>query len=133
VFVGDLEVSEVKPRIDLSASLIQMRASAEAHATLSARLIETTSGATVRSRSGRDKTSVARMRADSRGGGHIGIDDPEAKYAEMVQGLTSHVAAPLWPRYVRRKEKDVPPHYIVTYPDGVAVYAPPPQAVTEAR
>lgn len=133
IFMGDLQVSEVKPNINLSASLISMRASAEAHATLNVRLVETSAGggATVWSRSAQDKTSVANMRADSSGRGHIGIADPEARYAQLVAGLTSHVAAPLWPRYIRRKPEDVPPHYIVTYPDGVAVYAPPPQQMTE--
>jgi hypothetical protein len=130
IFMGDLQVSEVRPNINLSASLISMRASAEAHATLNVRLVQTASGATVWSRSAQDKTTVANMRADSRGSGHIGVADPEAKYAELVAGLTSHVAAPLWPRYIRRKPEDVPPHYVVTYPDGVAVYAPPERAVT---
>lgn len=133
IFVGDLQISEVKPRVSLSSSLIQMRATAEAHGTLNVRLVETAGGATVWSRSGRDTVQVATMGANSRGGGHIGIADADSEYAGMVAGLTSHVAAPLWPRYIRRKPEDVPPHYVVTYPDGVAVYAPPRQVVAETR
>ncbi|MFG0284914.1 MAG: hypothetical protein ACF8R7_10875 [Phycisphaerales bacterium JB039] len=130
VFVGAVDISEVKPRVDLSSSLLKVRASAEAHGELSARLLETGSGATVWSRSGRDKTSVAHLRARSDGSGQFGISDPGEKYAEMMRGLTAQVAGPLYPQYVRRRAEDVPPHYVVTYPDGVEVWAPP-AAVTE--
>jgi hypothetical protein len=125
LFIGDLELSKVTPRIDLSVSLIELRGRADIHAMMSARLVERDGGATVWTCSSRDTITIAHADVASSGIGSIGAADPEGRYGPLVEGLASRIAADFRAEYIRRRLEDVPPHYVPEYPDGVEVYAPP--------
>lgn len=125
IFVGDLELSRVTPKLGVTMTLVAVTGRAEMNVMMGARLIETSSGATVWTNSSRGTITVAHASIDTEGTGRIGITDPEGNYASMVEGLAWRIACDFRTEYVKQKPEKVPPHYVPTYPDGVEVFAPP--------
>jgi hypothetical protein len=101
VLIGRLDVTEVKPQIQVSQFLTSMSAQADVEATLSARLFETDSGATVWSRSARGREPVAHVKLLSDGPAHFGASDPEQAYGKLVHALVQRVTSDFRPRWVR--------------------------------
>ncbi|MFQ5511981.1 MAG: hypothetical protein ACE5EO_09045 [Candidatus Krumholzibacteriia bacterium] len=87
LIVGHLEVTDVKPTVDLSAILATMSVSADVEASLTTRLYETDSGATAWTNSVRGKKNVAHVGITPRGPVRFGADDPEDAYGKLVNGL----------------------------------------------
>ena len=125
VFVGSLEFSGLAPSIGIASSLVEVQARAELRGTLTVRLLEPASGATAWVRTCDRTATVAHGGLDTSGNGSASYADVEAIRANMVGALAHDATWAFRDHYERKKLKHIPPHYEVTYPDGVAVYAPP--------
>jgi hypothetical protein len=124
VFVGSIEFSKLSPTIGVTASLVEVQARAEILGTLNVRLIEPETGATLWMSSSNRSATVASAGVDG-SGGSFGFADVAGIKATMVLEMTEDVTHDFRDQFFRKKLEEIPPHYRVTYPDGVAVYAPP--------
>lgn len=102
VLVGHLEVTDVKPRIELYRLLTSMSAQADVEASLSAKLLEAESGATLWTSSAKSAEVVAHVRVVAHGPAHFGASDPESAYGRLVQTLVETITEDFWPRYELR-------------------------------
>jgi len=90
VIIGNLELTEVKPRLGVSGGLSSLDVQAEVEAALTTRLLEAKSGTTVWTRSASSKESVANV-GFNKGGAYFGASDPDATYGGLIQNLVHHV------------------------------------------
>jgi hypothetical protein len=102
VIIGDVEVTDVKPRVDLSSILSTMSVSADVEASLTARLYEAESGATLWTNSARGKEVVGHVGVSTNGPTHFGATDPEDAYGKLVYGLVYRVTEDFRVQYVRQ-------------------------------
>lgn len=91
VVIGNLEVTDVKPHVNMTQMLTSMAVQADVEAALTTRLMETESGATMWTRSARWQQTVAHAGVDSRGGFQFDASDPEGAYGKLVDKLVYHV------------------------------------------
>jgi hypothetical protein len=86
VFLGEVAVSDIKPRIDIGPGLAFASFRADVDATLSARLVETGSAATIWSGSSADSRTIGEV---SKFGSSFSFDarDPETAYGALVSAL----------------------------------------------
>jgi hypothetical protein len=124
VFVGSIEFSKLSPTIGVSGSLVEVQARAELLGTLNVRLLEPETGATLWMSSSNRSATVASAGVGS-AGGSFGFTDVAGIKATMVLEMAEDVTHDFRDQFFRKKLEEIPPHYQVTYPDGVAVYAPP--------
>lgn len=124
VFVGSIEFSKLSPTIGVNGSLVEVQARAEILGALNVRLIEPETGATLWMSSSNRSATVASGGIGS-SGGSFGFTDVSGIKATMVLEMTEDVTHDFRDQFFRKKLDEIPPHYRVTYPDGVAVYAPP--------
>jgi hypothetical protein len=104
IVMGRLDVEKAKPDFQISAMSMLKRMSVhqDVNAALSAKLIETATGATMWSNGAQATANVAN--ADfSNHGGSIGATDPQAAYGEMVDGLVCRVTDDFRVHYVTRR------------------------------
>ncbi len=87
VITGDLNISDVQPKINIVPGLWGVGAEADVEATLVAHMMEAVDGATIWTGSARTKRTVGNVSFWS--GGHFSFDaqDPEASYGDMAQEL----------------------------------------------
>jgi hypothetical protein len=87
IVVGSLDVSEVKPRVDLLSIIKMISVAAEVEAVMTARLIDTRDGTTIWTDSARARATVAHVSVAP--GGVIFFDarDPEQAYGPLVRDL----------------------------------------------
>lgn len=92
IFVGELEVSDIRPTVSVSGDLRNLGAAADVDATLTVQMIETASGASLWSRSASVTQRVGQV---SLIGGRptFDADDPEHAYGELVYALVDLVTA----------------------------------------
>jgi hypothetical protein len=107
ILLGRLDVSRAKPRVQVWSSSIfkALDVHADVNATLTARLVETDSAATMWSDSSRLTTTLANGGVNNHGGaprGHIGVRDADATYAGMVDQLVGDVTDAFRTHYVTR-------------------------------
>jgi hypothetical protein len=102
VLIGRLDVTNVKPRFQLSNLLTSMSAEADVEAALSARLLETESGATVWTNSAQTGETVAHVSVIPHGPSEFSASDPEEAYGRLVQVLVRRVSDDFQPRYEYR-------------------------------
>ena len=98
VFAGELELSEVKPRLTLSQAFESLGVKANVDAALSARLLEA-SGATLWSRSSQGSEQVAAVHLSLQGGSAASARDPEELYGRLARALAQRASHDLAPRY----------------------------------
>lgn len=91
LIAGDLTISEVKPRFQISAMLQSGEVSARVDATLAVQMIETASGASIWSRSGNASREVGHVSVVSGVGFAFDADDPEQAYGDLVDALVEQV------------------------------------------
>ena len=103
LFIGRVDVERVKPNFQLSTIMKSMSVRSDVNAALSAKLLETQSGATMWTDGQQCTANVAHADFNSRGQGHFGATDPEAAYGEMVDGLVHHVTDDFRTHYVTRR------------------------------
>ncbi len=84
VFFGRLEISDVKPNLQVSPNLTSVSAQAYVNGSLNARLWQTATGATLWTNSANGRWSVE-------------------KYGQMINALGNAVSADFMPRYEKRK------------------------------
>jgi hypothetical protein len=87
VFFGTLQVSDIKPRLDIATIITSATASADVQATLSVKLIETNDGTTLWADSARDRQPVGQVSIFKGGGIFFDARDPEEAYGDLVRGL----------------------------------------------
>lgn len=102
VFAGHLDVSEVKPRVKLATAIQSMSVHADVKATLSARLVETESGATVWTRGTTAQAPIAHISIVSHGPSEFRATDPDQAYGKLVHTLVSRVTDDFWSHWQRQ-------------------------------
>lgn len=102
VFTGALDVTKVKPNVRLSSLLTSMSAEAHVEATLTARLLETRSGATLWTDSANAYETVAHVRIASNSSATFKAQDPEDAYGRLVSNLVYGITRDFRSTYTRR-------------------------------
>ncbi|MCK4256680.1 hypothetical protein KAX35_07310 [candidate division WOR-3 bacterium] len=91
VIIGDLNISDVKPKIDILSLVKSMSFSAEVKASLSVRLLETNSGATIWTNSAQDEAEVANISIISGNLFSFNATDPDEAYGDLIDKLVRDV------------------------------------------
>jgi hypothetical protein len=102
VIIGNLEVTEVKPRLDVKQVFSAIDVRADVEAALTTRILEAGSGATVWTRSAHSKETVAKAGLSRDGDIRLGATDPETAYGSLVQDLVRHVTQDFRPYWVKQ-------------------------------
>ncbi len=86
VFIGDLKVSDVKPSFNIGPGFSFASIEAKVNASLVAKLVETATGVTLWSNSGKAEHTVAGV---SKAGSYFSFsaEDPEEAYGDLARGL----------------------------------------------
>jgi hypothetical protein len=103
LILGRIDVERKKPDVSLSTVFKKMSVSQDVDATLSAKVIETGSGATMWTNSAKCTTNMAHASFNGRGQGVFGASDPEAAYGEMINGLVWNITDDFRGSYVLRR------------------------------
>jgi hypothetical protein len=113
IVMGRLDMKKAKADVNLSASSLfkAMNVRQDVDATLTTRLLEADSGASMWSRSSKVTANLANASFNSRGEGSFGASDKEAAYGEMVDGLVFQVTDDFRPHYVTRRVRKDDPAY----------------------
>ncbi len=77
IFIGELEVSDIRPAISISADLSSVGAAADVDATLTVQMVETTMGASIWSRSASVTHRVGQVGLGGGSGFVFDAEDPE--------------------------------------------------------
>ena len=105
--IGQLDMEKAKTKINVSSVWKNLNAKSEINAALTARLIETGTGATMWTDSSEVTTNVAALNLSGGGkgnrGGSFSASDPEAAYGEMVSALVCGITEDFHETYVWRK------------------------------
>lgn len=87
IILGHLQVSHIKPKINVYTAAKSLNARVYVEAALKTRILETESGATCWTRATSDKTQVARVSLMEGGPFSVGVSDPKEKYGKLVPKL----------------------------------------------
>ncbi len=101
VLVGQLEVTDNKPKVTLSTRVKSMSARVDVEASLSAKLLETETGSTLWTNSVRGRETVAHVKLQHRGPSDFSAGDPEDAYGKLVQSLAHQITGDFRVRYER--------------------------------
>jgi hypothetical protein len=102
VFTGRLDLSQMKPRVNLSNPLASLSVRADVEAQLVARVLETQSGATAWTGSANGKAPVASAGINQLGRGALSATDPEDAYGELVDTLVGDITSDFRGYYERQ-------------------------------
>ncbi|MDH3216187.1 MAG: hypothetical protein OEN01_07840 [Candidatus Krumholzibacteria bacterium] len=102
VIIGNLEVTDIKPKVDVSTLLMSMSARADVEAALTARLFDAVSGATIWTNSARGKQTVAQLGLTSKGPIYFDASDPDNAYGKLIGGLVYRTTHDFRVQYVRQ-------------------------------
>jgi hypothetical protein len=106
ILIGRLDVEKAKPSVQLSTAWKSVGMRADVDATLSARLIESASGATVWTDSAKMTENVASARISERSGS-FAASDAQAAYGNMVECMVYEITDDFRVHYVlKRVPKD---------------------------
>lgn len=103
VFTGHLEISEVKPKIRWNSVATTVKAEAYLEGLLTVRLLESRSGVILWTNSSAAKKSVAAISLNRNGPVGVSVNDPEAKYDNLVRELVYDGTDDFFPYYVYQK------------------------------
>jgi hypothetical protein len=87
IIVGHLQVSQIKPKINVYTDAKSLNARAYIEADLKTRILETDSGATRWTRASSGTTQVAGINLTEGGPFSVGVSDPKDKYGKLVPKL----------------------------------------------
>lgn len=87
VIFGTLDVSNIRPRVDLATIISTLSVSADVDAIMTARLLDTRDGTTVWTDSARDRRTVAQVSVMRGGGIFFDARDPERAYGTLIRAL----------------------------------------------
>jgi hypothetical protein len=104
ILLGRLDVTKVKPQMQLSAGSIwkALEVRADVNGCLSARLLQTSNGATMWTDSSKLTTNLANANVNNHGGGSFGVRDSDAACAGMVDQLVCDITDAFRVHYVTR-------------------------------
>ncbi len=113
IVMGRLDMKKAKTDVNLSAAsfLKAVNVRQDVDATLTTRLFEANSGATMWSASSKVTANLANANFNSRGEGSFGASDKDAAHGEMVDGLVHHVTDDFRVHYVTRRVRKDDPAY----------------------
>lgn len=102
LFVGSVEVSDIRPNLSISRVLESGSLTANVDATLKVDLIETESGASIWSTSSRATRTIGHVTVF--GGKRFAFDaeDPEQAYGALIDALVAQVVSDFQARWVRQ-------------------------------
>jgi hypothetical protein len=103
VVLGHLEVVKSKPEVAFSSFVKRMSVSQDVNVELTARLMETDSGATMWTDGAKTTANLANASFDKYGGGSFNASDPDATYGEMIDGLVYRVTDGFRTHWVTRR------------------------------
>jgi hypothetical protein len=89
VILGTLDVSDVRPRVDLLSIITSLSVSAEVDAVMTARLLDTRDGTALWTNSARDTKTVAQVSVWRGGGIFFDARDPERAYGSLIRSLVA--------------------------------------------
>jgi hypothetical protein len=87
VLLGTLEVSNIRPRVDVLSIITTLSASADIEAVLSSRLLDLGDGTTIWTGTAHDREAIAQVSVVKGGGVVFDAQDPERAYGEMLRDL----------------------------------------------
>ena len=102
IVVGELTVSDIRPDISIAATLRSGSLSARVDATLSVRMIETATGASIWSSSARATKDVGHVSVIAGGKFVFDAEDPERAYGGLVDTLVAQVTRDFQVSWERR-------------------------------
>jgi hypothetical protein len=102
LLTGRLDLSNVKPSASIARYLTSVRIQAEIEGTLSVRLLDTKSGATLWSSSAHHRAPVAHASLRSDGPVRVGASRPADSYQKVVDALVYELTADFRPQYESR-------------------------------
>jgi hypothetical protein len=102
LIVGDLMVSDVKPKVSISSIISHMSVKAEVEASMIVKLLETGRGATVWTGTAQQRKNVAHVSIFSPDSIMFDAKDPEQAYGELTESLIEEVTEDLRVSYRRR-------------------------------
>jgi hypothetical protein len=102
VFVGNLRVSNIKPRVSIASIITHLSASAEVDADITVKLIDTGQGATIWTDSARDRRTVAHVSVFRGGDFFFDAQDPEEAYGKLIRTLIKDITEDFRAHYQRR-------------------------------
>lgn len=103
VFWGNLDISEVKPKIKLSTDLSQLNASATVKITMTSRHMSADNGATLWTNSRYGEWSLAKLNKGTGSAGSISLNGGEDQYEKYVQDLAFALTDDFRVHYKREK------------------------------
>lgn len=104
VFVGRVELGSVKPNVQFGQAFSTMEARADLQGELSARLMETSSGATVWSRSTTGSANVAHLGVPGQGLPVFGASDPSDVRGNLVRQLVANATPDFYSHWVKKRK-----------------------------
>jgi hypothetical protein len=102
VLTGQLGVTEVKPRLQLSTALDALNVEARVEASLAVKLQDANSGATRWTRSAQGSKTVAQASVTKHGTKRLDASDPEDAYGGLVAWLVNQVTDDFRPHWTKR-------------------------------
>jgi hypothetical protein len=99
---GRLDLSEARPKLNLSNPLASLNLRADVEASLVARVQETDTGATAWTGSARGTAPLAHARINELGRGVVSAGDPQAIYGELLDGLVHEITGDFRGYYTRQ-------------------------------
>jgi hypothetical protein len=102
IFTGELVVSDIRPSVRVGPSLSGMGVSADAEATLTVRMAECASGASIWSRSGSATRRVGEVSVFGSRDMVFDAEDPDKAYGELVDALIGQVTTDFRVSWARR-------------------------------
>jgi hypothetical protein len=91
IVVGQLTVSDVRPKVSISGSLSSGSLSASVEATLAVEMIETSTGASLWSASGEARKTLGNLSVFRDQSISFDAEDPESAYGVLINALVSQV------------------------------------------
>ena len=91
VFLGTLDVSNIRPRVDLVSIITSLSVSAEVDAVMTARLLDTQDGTALWTDSAGDSKTVAQVSVWRDGGIFFDARDPERAYGSLIRSLVARM------------------------------------------
>jgi len=95
IIVGNLDVSDVRPKLRLGPWFAPMGVEAEVEASLMGRMLDAKDGATVWTASGRETRTVAEVSVFPGGGFIFDAENPDEAYGDLVESLVREVSTDL--------------------------------------
>jgi hypothetical protein len=102
ILIGELKISDPKPRVNIGAALRSGSVDAEIKVVLEVQLIETATGASLWSRTAQRGKSIGHISGGKGQPLMVGVEDPERAYADLIESLVAEVTKDFHVSWERR-------------------------------